>query len=858
MMIPIYTYNISRGGKEPESHAKSAAGTSKGRTGRLYKKVSAEIHGRRSDGTFRRASAWAYGKESAESGRKEGALYPLLPSLLLFLILAASCSTTKHIPEGEQLYTGQRGMIIHNPYPTSVGETAIEEVEAALAAAPNNAFLGSSTMRWPIPLGLWTYNVFGRSEKGVGRWIYNKFGNEPVLLSSVNPDIRIKAAQNLLRDYGYFNGRVSYRTFTDKRDSLKVKLQYTVDMRNPYVIDTVEYRGFKPQTKRIMELGRRRSLISPGEQFNVLDLDGERTRISTLLRNVGCYYFRPDYLTYQADTTLVRGGHVSMRLIPVEGMPPVAEKVFYEGKRSFFLLGRNGEEPNDSLQYRDLTIHYYNKLQVRPNMLYRWTNYQGFLRKQAVQDSAGLSRRRDFMHRYSLNRQNRIQERLANIGIFKYTDMQYTPRDTTFAKDTLDLRFVAALDKPYDAELDFNYKMKSNNQTGPGASFTVTKKNVFGGGESWNVKLYGSYEWQTGKNSSSLMNSYEMGISTALTFPRVVFPRMGDREYDFPATTTFKLYADRLNRAKYYKLLAFGGNVTYDFKPQATQKHSFTPFRLTFNVLSGQTDAFRQLQADNPTLYTSLQDQFIPVMEYTFTYDNASVRDKRHPIWWQTTIASAGNVTSLIYLATGQSLSEKGKKLMGVPFAQYLKLNSEFRYLYRINKNQSIATRVAAGIIRAYGNAYTAPYTEQFYVGGANSVRAFTTRGVGPGGYIPSNDKRYAYINHVGDVRLEANAEYRFHLIADLHGALFLDAGNVWLLREDPDRPQGKLTLKDFPKQIALGTGVGLRYDMDFLVFRLDLGIALHDPYDTGKSGYYNIPKFKDGMALHFAIGYPF
>ena len=114
MMIPIYTYNISRGGKEPESHAKSAAGTSKGRTGRLYKKVSAEIHGRRSDGTFRKASAWAYGKESAESGRKEGALYPLLPSLLLFLILAASCSTTKHIPEGEQLYTGQRGMIIHN------------------------------------------------------------------------------------------------------------------------------------------------------------------------------------------------------------------------------------------------------------------------------------------------------------------------------------------------------------------------------------------------------------------------------------------------------------------------------------------------------------------------------------------------------------------------------------------------------------------------------------------------------------------------------------------------------------------------------------------------------------------------
>ena len=242
---------------------------------------------------------------------------------IIIPLLLAACSTTSHLPEGEQLYTGQHAMIIHNPQPTPVGETALEEVNAALATAPNNAFLGSSTMRWPIPMGLWVYNAFGQKEKGLGKWIFNKFGANPVLVSHVNPDIRVKAANNLLRDYGYFNGRVSYQTFVDKRDSLKVKLQYSVNMRNPYMIDTVEYRGFTPQTTRIMELGRRRSLISPGEQFNVLDLDGERTRISTLLRNVGCYYFRPDYLTYQADTTLVRGGHVAMRLVPVGGGPCV-------------------------------------------------------------------------------------------------------------------------------------------------------------------------------------------------------------------------------------------------------------------------------------------------------------------------------------------------------------------------------------------------------------------------------------------------------------------------------------------------------------------------------------------------------
>ena len=253
------------------------------------------------------------------------------------LLLTAACSTTKNLPEGEILYTGQKAMIVENPPTTPVGETAMEEVEAALATAPNNSLLGSSSVRIPFPFGLWVYNGFVKYEKGVGRWIFNRFAAKPVLMSTVNPDIRQKAAQNILRDYGYFNGTVSYQTFTDPKDSLKAKLQYTVNMNNPYVIDTVFYQGFSQRTLRIMEMSRRRSLISPGEQFNITDLDGERTRISNLLRNIGCYYFRPDYLTYQADTTLVPGGHVSMRMIPVAGMPKVAEKPFYVGRKAIYL-----------------------------------------------------------------------------------------------------------------------------------------------------------------------------------------------------------------------------------------------------------------------------------------------------------------------------------------------------------------------------------------------------------------------------------------------------------------------------------------------------------------------------------------
>ncbi len=771
------------------------------------------------------------------------------------LCLLVACSTTKHLPEGEVLYIGQKPTIVENRSTTSLGETTLEEVNAALDKAPNNSILG---IRMPFPVGLWVYNGFQKYEKGLGRWIFNRFASQPILLSTVNPDIRVKAATNLLHDYGYFNGTVSYQTFYHPKDSLKAQVQYTVDMRNPYFIDTVYYLGFSERTQRIMELGRRRSLISPGEQFNVTDLDGERTRISELLRNVGCYYFRPDYLTYQADTTMVPGGHVQLRMMPVPGMPSVADKPFYLGRKTVEILGKNGEAPNDSVDYKNLRIYYHDKLRVRPNMLYRWIDYKNFRYKRQVEDSAGMSRRRSAESLYSLYRQTRVQERLANVGIFRYMEMQFTPRDTAFVSDTLDVNIRTALDKPYDAELDFNVKMKSNNQAGPGAAFTLTKKNVFGGGESWNVKLNGSYEWQTGKDRSSLMNSYELGISTSLIFPRVVFPRMGGNEYDFPATTTFRLYADQMNRAKYYKLLAFGGNVTYDFQPKSTMKHSITPFRLTFNVLRDPTEAFEQLQAENPALYVSLRNQFIPAMEYTFTYDNGAMRRRRNPIWWQTTVASAGNVTSTIYRIFGQPFSQKEKKMMGVPFAQFLKLNSELRYHYRIDRNQMIASRLAAGAVWSYGNMTTAPYTEQFYIGGANSVRAFAARNIGPGGYPPDKDNKYSFINHVGDIRLEANVEYRFRIVSDLHGAVFLDAGNVWLMREDKDRPGGEFTLKDFPNQIALGTGLGIRYDMDFLVFRLDWGVALHDPYNTDKSGYYNIPRFKDSMALHFAIGYPF
>ena len=779
--------------------------------------------------------------------RNDSMIVAVCCSLLACLLFG--CSVTKNLPEGEVLYTGQK-VTVKNEAKTSAGETALTEVEAALDKAPSTTILGGFL---PIPFKMWAYNSFVKYKKGLGKWMFNRFAaNPPVFISTVNPDVRVTAATNLLRDYGFFNGTVTYETLVNRKDSLKADIHYTVDMKNPYFIDTIYYKGFTPQTLRIMEGGRQVSYLKQGSQFSVVDLDEERTRISGLLRNRGYFYFRPDYITYEADTTLVPGGHISLRMVPVPGLPAAAQRAYFLGKGKVYLLGKNGEAPNDSITYRNLTIHYYNKLQVRPDMLYRWLNYQAFVRNRQM--------RTDNRTRlYSQYRQEQVQEKLNKLGIFSYLDMQYEPSNSSVDCDTLDMTMQATFAKPLDAELELNVVTKSNDQTGPGASFAVTRNNVFGGGESWGVELKGSYEWQTGGGEkNSLMNSWEMGFSTSLTFPRVLFPHLGQSEFDFPATTTFRLYIDQLNRAKYYKLLSFGGNATYDFQPVPTRRHSVTPFKLTFNVLQHQSDAFAAIAAENPALYVSLQNQFIPAMEYTYTYDNASLRWVRNPIWWKSSVVSAGNVTSVIYRAFGKPFDSREKDLLGAPFAQFVKLDTEFRYLWNMDRNNRVASRVAMGAIFTYGNSLVAPYNEQFYVGGANSIRAFTVRSIGPGGYHPA-ESRYSYLDQTGTFRFEANLEYRFRIFKGIWGATFLDAGNVWLLRNDESRKDSQLRMDTFLKQIALGTGFGIRYDMDILVFRLDFGMPLHLPYDTYKKGYYNVTgSFMSNLGIHFAIGYPF
>ena len=764
---------------------------------------------------------------------------------LLLLAVMFSCSVTKNLPENEILYTGIDKVVIHGMDSTKAGEDALEEIQAALDYPPNNALLGSSTVRLPFPFGLWMYNALVHKEGKVGKWLFEALATKPVLMTNANPEVRVRVARNLLKEYGYFQGDASYELVPHAKDSKQAKVRYDVTMGSPYTIDSILYPRRRQQRDTVIRMETRKSLIHKGDNFNVVQLEAERQRIYMTMRNNGFYYFRPEYVTYKADTFKVPG-KVWLKVVPSETLPLVALRPWKIGNITVALNEYSPVPLGDTIHYKGIDILYDKKLKVRPAVLYRKIPF----------------RRGD---RYSSSKEELMQTNLSRLGIFKYSEMQFTPRDSSRRCDTLDLLINSAFDLPLDGELEFNVTTKSNDQTGPGAVFSVTKNNVFGGGETFGVQLKGSYEWQSGNRrvvgKSALMNSWELGTSSTLTLPQLLFPGYLKRNLQYPSSTTFRINIDQMNRAKFFKLLSFGGNATLDFQSSETSHHSVTPFRLTYNKLQHTTATFDSIADANKALYLSLKDQFIPAVSYTYTYDDSPVESKEHHVWWQTSVTQSGNIMSLFYAMMGKSLGNENKKFLGNVFSQFIKVSSEIRYNRMLTKKgHNLVGRLSAGVIYGYGNAenHTTPYSEQFYIGGANSLRAFTIRSVGPGRFQPNPDNRYGYIDQTGDLKFEANIEYRFPILGDLYGATFLDAGNIWLINNDSQRPGGQMKWGRFLKDLALGTGFGIRYDMDFIVVRLDCGIGLHIPYDTGKKGYYNIPKFKDALGIHLAIGYPF
>ncbi len=828
----------------------------------------------------------------------------LLPCFFVALLLS-SCSTTQNIPDGDQLFVGltkinyERG---DSGVPAAVANknfiTTQEEVEAALATAPNGALFGSSYHRTPFPYGLWIWNAFSGKDGKVAKWLTESFGKQPVLMSWVNPELRAQVAQTVLHNHGYFHGQVGYNVVT-QRNPKKAKIGYDVTMGPLLTIDSISYLGFPAEADSLIKATAHQSLLHTGDAFTAAALDGERTRISTLFRNNGYYYYQPAYASYLADTVSVPG-KAQLRLQLANGIAEEARRKYYIGNITVNLQKNFMQEPTDSLRRRTFTLRYNGKRSpVRPRVVMgamrlrhgQPYSYDLYLQSANALNATGLFsmtdfqfNRRDGLDVSEIDFIRELEKPSDFLALTSNLSSRRVSLSPLLSDDTLDLVVNCVFDRPYDVYFETNFTKRTIGRMGPELKIGFTKRNAFRGGEKLDVNLHGSYEWQT-RSSSGDMNTYEYGADVSLEFPRLVAPFMGGNQirrrmermrergitpnpnrWRRVATTMAKVSSDIVRRPGYYKMHIVSGEWTYRWQPSATSRHEFSPLTLKYQYMNSHTEKFDSIIENSPYLAATMSDYFIPQMRYTYVY--ASPADKLNPIRWELTLSESGNLTSLAYMAAGKKWNEEDKELFKNPYAQFVKVETDFTKTWQLSQHSQLVGHLNAGLGICFGNSSDLPFSERFYIGGANSVRAYPLRSIGPGRFMGDYDgnRQLSYLLQNGDVKLQANLEYRQRLFGNLHGAVFLDAGNVWL-RKDLEIGIDDLSIMfkeayfhfgEFFKQMAVGTGVGLRYDLDFLILRLDWGIGLHVPYETTKSGFYNVDKFSRHQTLHFAIGYPF
>lgn len=787
--------------------------------------------------------------------------------VILYSLLSA-CSMTKNIPEDDQLFTGLKRIVYADNVKDSFEAhrtTTMEEIEAALATEPNGSLFGSSYFSMPWSWHLWVYNHYAKKNSHFARWMTKSFGKPPVLMSQVNPALRASVARSILKNNGFFRGNVTYETITN-RNPKKAKIAYTVTMDSLYTLDSVAYLGFPADIRQLIDSTANEQYIKPGFPFSVSALDNERSRLGILLRNNGYYYYNPSYASYLADTFAV-ANQAQLRLQLADGVPEEALRKWSIGKVDVQFRRSFRERLTDSIQRRQLTIHYNGKRSpIVPRVVLR---------------NLRLRSRQPYSY-------EKYMESVSNInatGVFSSVDFQFTPRPDA---DSLDLQLNCVFDKPYDFYFEANAIGRTSGRYGPEARVGFTRRNAFRGAEKLDLNLHGAYEWQSGGGND--MNSYQYGFDASLEFPRIIAPfynsdrvrrgkdgRPKRRRFFSTPMSYAKVSTDIVRRPQYYKMHIVAGEWTYRWQSAATMRHEFSPLSLKYQYMNSHTERFDSVIGMNPYLLATMEDYFVPKMRYSFTY--TSPASKRNPLRWETTIEEAGNILSLFDRLNGHSFNEKEKLLFKTPYSQFVRLETDLTKSWALGLHSQLVGHVNGGIIYSYGNSEEPPFSETFYAGGANSIRSFGVRRIGPGAFNGSKlDRQSAFLMQNGDIKLVANLEYRTRLFGNLNGAIFLDAGNVWNLKQvlfesdEDDEDEVKFMADIFNvlfantqfkpakilKQAALGTGIGLRYDLGFLVIRVDWGLALHCPYDTGRKGYFNVRRFRDAQTLHFAIGYPF
>lgn len=759
--------------------------------------------------------------------------------LSISLLFTYGCSNTKYLPEGDMLYVGGE-VTVEDSLMSRQERKALEtELEGLLRPKPNSSFLG-------LKPKLWFYNIAGtpKKDKGFRYWVKNKLGEPPVLFSQVDLDYNSDILQNRTENRGYFRARTSSDSTARNR---RATAEYTVRPGQQWKIRNVKFPGDSSGVALDSTIAsfKRRTLLKPGSPFDLDVILTERERIDGRLKQKGYFYFNPDYILVQVDSTV--GDHEVDLIVKVKDETPEVAKKVYKINDIVILPNYNLTNAQDTTKYnlaegekyKDFTI-------IDQDHTFRPIIYD----RTMFFHRGDIYNRRD--HNLSLNR-------LINLGTFKFVKNEFRRADSI--PDRLDVYYFLTPLPRKSIRVETTAKTNSANYNGSEVSVNWSNRNAFRAAELLTLSAFGGAEVQvSGQNQG--YNVYRVGGEASLVWPRFITPfHIRDSSAFIPRTRAALSY-EYQNRQKLYSLNSFRGSFGYLWKENIRKEHQLNVIDVNYVHPANVTPEYMAQADEMPPLKRVIEKQLIFGPTYSFTYTNTMRKFKRNTFYYKGSLETSGNITGLI---SGANVKEGDTvNVLGVPFSQFVKMEHDFRHYLRLGRNSQLASRIIAGVGVPYGNSTQLPFIRQFFIGGVNSIRAFRARSIGPGSFNPETNPDSFLPDQSGDLKLEMNTEYRAKLFSIVNGALFVDAGNIWLMNEDPFRPGGKFT-KDWYKELAVGAGAGIRFDITFLILRLDLAFPLRKPWlPEGERWVLDDIDFgsktwrRDNLVFNLAIGYPF
>ncbi|MEG1686049.1 MAG: BamA/TamA family outer membrane protein [Bacteroides sp.] len=748
----------------------------------------------------------------------------------IFLLLTlAACSVTKFVPEGKYLLDEVK---------------LVSDNKEIKAASLRNYVRQHPNSKWfsLLKIPLYTYNLSGSDSSKWCNRFFRRIGDAPVIYDDNDANRSMEEIVKALNNLGYMSASVKKETKENKK---KLKLIYSITSGQPYRVRNISYDFADRNIEDYLRNDSVNTMLKSGMLFDVNKLDAERQRIVDYLANRGYYKFNKDYISYIADTA--RNTHlvdITLRILPFKTSAndePQNHQQYKINKVSFVTdydvlksSSLSSLDVNDSLHYNNYPIYFKDKLYLRPKVLVDNTRiYPGTLYSERAVQNTYTS--------------------FGRLRALKYTNVRFFEVQEG---DSMKLNCYVMLTKgkykSVSAELEGT---NSAGDLGAAASISFQHRNVFKGSETFTLKVRGAYEAITGLQGYNNDNYTEYGVETSLNFPSFMFPFLSsDFKRKIRATSEVGVQFNSQIRPEFARTIA---SASWSYRWTKRQKIQHKVDLIDFNYIympwiSKKFEEEYLHNNQNSILKYNYENLLIVRLGYSFnkTTPGGSFRAN---------VESAGNLFYGISKLIHQQKTDDKYSVWRIAYAQYLKGDFDFAKNIVMDTRNSFAFHVGFGLAYPYGNSTMLPFEKRYFSGGANSVRGWSVRTLGPGSF-KGNDRNIDFMNQSGDIKLDLSIEYRTRLFWKLHGAAFIDAGNIWTIRDYKIQPGGVFRFNTFYKQIAAAYGLGLRFDFDFFVLRFDGGMkALNPIYESGRDRYPLIhPKFSRDFAFHFAVGYPF